>query len=85
MKTLKFNFTHPFKGTALLNMWAQPNFLCKQFSFDSKGRSLIEILLGHFQNGKYNVTLSWEKDDRFPIYQHEFEVNVHPDFNPATL
>jgi len=85
MKTLKFNFSHPFKGHALINMLGAANALCQHFLVDSKNSCLIEIPLNGFGNGKYKVTLDWEIDNRFFTHQQDFEINDKPNFIPATL
>jgi hypothetical protein len=84
MKTLKFNFSHPFKGHALIKMLGNANALCKHFLVDSKESSLIEIPLNGFRNGKYKVTLDWEIDNRFFTHQQNFEINEIPNLIPAT-
>jgi len=83
MKTLKFNFSHPFKGHALINMLGTANAFCKHFLVDSKESGFIEIPLNDFRNGKYKVTLDWEIDNRFFIHQENFEINDNPNFIPA--
>lgn len=83
MKTLKFNFTHPFKGHARVNMPGQPSFPCKQLLLDSKGSNLLEIPLDGFKSGKYNITLDWEIGNQLFIKQQEFEINNNPSFTPA--
>ncbi len=85
MKTLKFNFSHPFKGHALVKMLGTANALCKHFLVDSKESSLIEIPLNGFRNGKYEVMLDWEIDDRFFTHQQYFEINDKPASLPATI
>jgi hypothetical protein len=83
VKTLKFNFTHPFIGHARVDMPGQPGFPCKQMPLDSKGSNLIEIPLVGFKSGKYNIVLAWEIDNHFFIHQQEFEINATPTLNPA--
>lgn len=84
MKTLKINFSHPFKGHALIKMLGTKNALCKHFFVDSKESSLIEIPLTDFRNGKYEVMLDWEIDNRIFTHQQNFEINDKPNFNPST-
>ena len=84
MKTLKLNFTHPFKGHVQVMMPGWPHFLLKRLLLDSKASNLVEIPLAGFRNGKYRVTLDWEADNRFFIHQEEFEINDNPNFFPAT-
>ncbi|HEY8781711.1 MAG TPA: hypothetical protein VIM16_08865 [Mucilaginibacter sp.] len=48
MKTLKFNFSHPFKGAARINIPGKLNSPCKYFLSDSKGSILIEIPLSGY-------------------------------------
>jgi hypothetical protein len=79
MKTLQFNFSHPFKGRARVNMRGRPNFPCKQIQLDSEDSNLIEIPLDGFQTGIYQLTLDWELDNRFFIHQQDFEINDQPD------
>ena len=85
MKTLKFNFSHTFKGHALIKMLGTANALCKHFLVDSKESSLIEIPLTGFSNGKYEVMLEWEIDNRFFAHQQNFEINDNPNFIPVAL
>jgi hypothetical protein len=83
MKTLKFNFTHPFKGHARVNMPGLPNSPCTQLSIDSHGGNLVEIPLDNYQKGKYKITLDWEADNRFFIHHQEFQINENPNLIPA--
>lgn len=83
MKTLKFNFTHPFKGHARVNMPGPPNLPCTQLSIDSQGSNLVEIPLDNFQNGNYKITLDWQIDNQFFIHQHEFQINGKSNLIPA--
>ena len=83
MKTLKFNFSHPFKGHAGITMPGRAGFLRKLLLLDSKESNLIEIPLNDFQNGKYNIMLDWEIDNRFFFHQQEFEINDKINFIPA--
>jgi len=78
MKTLKFNFSHPFKGNARINIPGKLNSPCKYFLSDSKGSILIEIPLSGFQNGKYKHMPDWERDDQFFVHQQEFEIENQP-------
>jgi hypothetical protein len=78
MKTLKFNFSHPLKGHALIKMLGAGNALYKKIFVDSKESDLVEIPLNGFQNGKYEVTLDWEIDNRFFTHQQNFEINDKP-------
>ena len=84
MRTLKFNFTHPFIGHAQVMMPGWPNFPLKHLLLDSKASNLVEIPLGGFRNGKYKIMLNWEADNRFFTHQSEFEINDNPNFFPAT-
>ena len=83
MKTLKFNFSHPFKGHAIIKMLGAASVLCKNILLNSKQSDLIEIPLKGFLSGKYEVLLDWEVDNRFFTYHEEFEINDKPDFIPA--
>ena len=84
MKTLKFNFSHPFKGHAVIKMLGTANALCKHLLLNSKQNDLVEIPLMGFRNGKYEVTLDWELDNRFFTYHQEFEINDKSNFITAT-
>jgi hypothetical protein len=83
MKTLKFNFAHPFKGHALIKMLGAGNALYKSSFVGSKESGLMEIPLTGFRNGKYEVTLDWEIDNRFFAHQQNFEINDNPNFTAA--
>jgi hypothetical protein len=83
MKTLNFNFSHPFRGHARVDIAGQPPLCCKQLSLDSKQNNVIEIPLDGFKSGKYNITLDWEVDNQFFVHQQEFEVNNKSTFIPA--
>ena len=85
MKTLEFNFSHPFKGRAIIKMFGTANALCKHFVVDSKESDLIEIPLNEFRTGKYEVTLDWEVDDHLFTHQQKFEINDTPSIIAATL
>jgi len=84
MKTLRFNFSHPFKGRATVKMLGVANALCKHLLL-SKRSGFLEIPLMGYRTGKYQVTLDWEVDNRFFTYQQEFEINDKPNFTPAIL
>lgn len=84
MKSLKFNFTHPFKGYARVSMTGRPNFPYTRLLLDSLGSNLVEIPLNGLESGKYKVTLDWEIDSQFFMHQHEFEINDRKNFNPLT-
>jgi hypothetical protein len=75
MKTLKFNFSHPFKGNARINMPGKLNSPCKHLLLDSQGSNLVEIPLSDFQSGKYNIMLDWEVGNRLFFHQQEFEIS----------
>lgn len=85
MKSISFNFTHPFKGRGKVIKQGQPNSCIKQFLLDSKESNLVEIPLEGYQNGKYSIVLDWETDNRFFVHQQEFEICGQPTLIPATL
>ena len=74
MKTLKFNFNHPFKGHAIIKMLDTAKAFCKHFLIDSKDSNLLEIPVNKLQNGKYEVTLDWERDEKNYFYQEKIEI-----------
>jgi hypothetical protein len=78
MKTLKFNFTHPFKGHARINMPGLPNSPCIQLYIDSHGSNLVEIPLDNYQKGKYKITLDWEVDKQFFFISRIFKLMRTP-------
>lgn len=84
MKTLKFNFSPPFKGHAIVKMLGTANAFCKHFFLDSRESGLIEIPLTDLRNGKYEVLFDWEIDHRFYAHQQQFEINDKLNFIPAT-
>jgi len=83
MKTLKFSFSHPFKGHVLIKMLGTAKHLSKHFLVDSKESSLIEIPLNGFRNGKYELMIDWEIGNRFFAHQQNFEINNKANFIPA--
>jgi hypothetical protein len=60
METLKFNFSHPFKGNARIAMPGKLNASYNHFLLDSKGSNLIETPLTDFQNGGYKIVPDWK-------------------------
>jgi hypothetical protein len=78
MKTLKFNFSHPFKGFALVNMPGRPGFRCKQLSVDSKGSNEVEIPLNGFKCGNYKITFEWLVGNQFYVHHQDFKVSNNP-------
>jgi len=79
MKTLKFNFSHSFKGNARINMRGKLNMPSKHFSLDSNGSNLIEIPLIGFENGSYKIVLNWEHGNQCYVHQQDFEIENQPD------
>lgn len=84
MKSLKFKFSHPFKGQARVNMHGQPDCSCKPLFPDSKGSDLMEIILTGFQSGKYNSTPDCEAGDKYFMHQQEFKINESNHFIATT-
>ncbi len=75
MKTMTFNFSHPFLGNAILYMPGKQLIPSKVFSLDSKESNIVEIPLNDCKAGKWMITLNWELNSRMFIYQQEFEIN----------
>ena len=82
MTTLRFNFSHPFKGNAVIKM--PGTALCIHLLLDSKQSDLLYIPLTGFRTGKYEITPDWEVDNRFLNHQEEFEINNKSKFAAAT-
>jgi hypothetical protein len=78
MKTLNFNFSHPFKGNGRIDMPGKSNAPGTFLLLDSKGSNLVEIPLSGFHNGKYNITLDWELDHQYFVHRQEFEITDQP-------
>lgn len=74
MKTLKFNFSHPFKRNATINMPGKLNSPGNCFLLVSKGSHLIEIPLIGFQEGVYKIVPDWEHGNPLFVHQREFEI-----------
>jgi len=83
MKTLKFNFSHPFKGHALIKMLGAGNPLYRNSFVDSQNSSFIELPLNGFLNGNCKMMLNWEIDKRFLGRKQNFANNNKPNFNFA--
>ncbi len=75
MKTMTFNFSHPFLGNAILSMPGKQPAPFKVFSVDSKESNSIEIPLSDCKAGRWVITLHWERNSRMFVYQEEFEIN----------
>ena len=74
MKTLKFSFNHPFKGHAIIKMLGTAKAFCKHLQLDSKKSNLLEIPVNKLPDGKYEVTLDWERDEQNYFYQEKIEI-----------
>ena len=74
MKTLRFNFFHPFKGNARINMPGKLNSPGNCFLLASRGINLIEIALIGFQDGVYKIAPDWGYGNQSFIHQREFEI-----------
>lgn len=75
MKSLKFNFSHPFKGHVFLRCVSNGKAAIKQILFDSKGENNFEIPLEECEDGKYKMILDWEFEERYFTHQTEFLVD----------
>jgi hypothetical protein len=84
MKTLRFNFSHPFKGHAIVEIPDSANALCKHLLLYSKESNPAEIPLKDFLSGNHEVTLDCEIDHRFFTHQQGFEINHTLNFIAAT-
>lgn len=84
MKTLKFNFTHPFKGNVIIKMLGNAGTCCRQFLLDCKESADVVIPLDNLQTGKYQLTLDWELDQQYFVLREEFEITGTSDLlSPA--
>jgi hypothetical protein len=77
METLKFNFSHPFKGNARIAMPGKLNASYNHFLLDSKGSNLIETPLTYFQKGGYKIVPDWKYGNPSFVHQQEFEIKNH--------
>ena len=73
MKTLKFNFNHPFKGRACLLQVDTNAPQKKIIQIDNDG--LLEIPIEDCQTGKWKLILDWQYDDNSFCYQQNIDFN----------
>lgn len=69
--SLKFNFSHPFKGNVIIRRLCNGKSFCRHMLFDSKGEHNFEIPLSKCKDGKYRVILEWEFEGRNFFHQSE--------------
>lgn len=74
MKSLRFNFCHPFKGHARLMKLSTETPHSLSLNIDSKNSNLIEIPVNKCREGKWKIILDWEHNGRNFYYQEEFEI-----------
>ncbi len=83
MKTLRFNFPHPFKSRAIRKLIGSTNDLRKRLLLDSKDSNIIKIPLTDFQKGNYEMKLDWEVDQYSFIHQQTVEIKGQPNLIPG--
>jgi len=74
MKTIRFNFNHPVKGTAVLSPVNCRAGLCRRMKIESTQNNLLEIPVSDCDEGTWKLSLDWEHDGRMYSHQENFEV-----------
>lgn len=76
MISLKFNFSHPFKGNVIIRRLCSGNPYCQHMKFDSKGNHNFEIPIEKCEDGRYRVVLDWEFEERNFIHQSDILIEA---------